>query len=123
MKTILRKAILPATAVRMLGALRSSGRFFQEHVQPTLRAHQAKRALLIGVGNGGERLVQQLRGGRDYDAGYGQRMRGQGVYADLIAQRFRKACQRLGLNREGRFKLSTAHFRVPPAAGDQLSLL
>ena len=68
-------------------------------------------------------LVQQLRGGRDYDADYGQRMRGQGVYADLIAQRFRKACQRLGLNREGRFKLSNAHFRVPPAAGDQLSLL
>ncbi|MGB0218932.1 MAG: PA0069 family radical SAM protein [Sinimarinibacterium flocculans] len=68
-------------------------------------------------------LVQQLRGGRDYDADYGQRMRGQGVYAELIAQRFRKACQRLGLNREGRFQLSTAHFRVPPAAGDQLSLL
>jgi DNA repair photolyase len=68
-------------------------------------------------------LVQQLRGGRDYDAGYGQRMRGQGVYADLIAQRFRKACQRLGLNREGRFELSTAHFRVPPATGDQLALL
>jgi DNA repair photolyase len=68
-------------------------------------------------------LVQQLRGGRDYDADYNQRMRGQGVYADLIAQRFRKACQRFGLNREGRFKLSTAHFRVPPAAGDQLPLL
>jgi DNA repair photolyase len=68
-------------------------------------------------------LVQQMRGGRDYDADYGQRMRGQGVYADLIAQRFRKACQRLGLNREGRFKLSTDHFRVPPAPGDQLSLL
>ncbi|MES0874148.1 PA0069 family radical SAM protein [Sinimarinibacterium thermocellulolyticum] len=68
-------------------------------------------------------LVQQMRGGRDYDADYGQRMRGQGVYADLIAQRFRKACQRLGLNRDGRFKLSTAHFRVPPAAGDQLPLL
>jgi DNA repair photolyase len=68
-------------------------------------------------------LVQQLRGGRDYDAEYGQRMRGQGVYADLIAQRFRKACQRLGLNRERRFQLSTAHFRVPPTSGDQLSLL
>lgn len=40
--------------------------------------------------------VQQLRGGKDYDSAFGQRMRGQGVYADLLARRFRLACQRLG---------------------------
>ncbi len=44
--------------------------------------------------------VQDLHGGRDYDASFASRRRGQGVWAQLIAQRFAKACERLGLNRE-----------------------
>ena len=40
-------------------------------------------------------LVQQMRGGKDYDSGFGTRMRGQGVFARLIEARFRKACARL----------------------------
>ncbi|MEW6167856.1 MAG: PA0069 family radical SAM protein [Pseudomonadota bacterium] len=67
-------------------------------------------------------LIRQMRGGRDNASDFATRMRGQGVFADLIAQRFRAACRRLGLNAERMPALSAAHFRVPPRAGDQLGL-
>ncbi|MBP6749665.1 MAG: PA0069 family radical SAM protein [Xanthomonadaceae bacterium] len=41
-------------------------------------------------------LVQQMRGGKDYDSAYGTRMRGEGPFADLIAMRFAKAYKRIG---------------------------
>jgi DNA repair photolyase len=41
-------------------------------------------------------LVQQMRGGKDYDADFRTRMRGEGVFAELIRRRFRVAVQRLG---------------------------
>ena len=44
-------------------------------------------------------LVQQMRGGKDYDSGFGTRMRGEGPFAQLIAQRFAKAYKRLGFGR------------------------
>lgn len=44
--------------------------------------------------------VSDLRDGRDNDSRFGTRMRGQGPYAELIAQRFRLAVRRLGLERE-----------------------
>jgi DNA repair photolyase len=44
--------------------------------------------------------VQELHGGRDYDADFATRMKGQGVWADLLRQRFAKTCARLGLNAE-----------------------
>lgn len=62
-------------------------------------------------------LVQQMRGGRDYDSGFGTRMRGQGPFADLIAARFRRARRRLGF--EGMPPLECGHFRPPPVPGDQ----
>ncbi|MDO9436850.1 PA0069 family radical SAM protein [Hydrogenophaga sp.] len=54
--------------------------------------------------------VQEMRGGKDYDADFAQRMRGSGVWADLIRQRFDKTCTRLGFNQE-REPLNTALFR------------
>ncbi len=54
--------------------------------------------------------VQDMRGGRDYDADFAQRMRGSGPWADLIRQRFEKACARLGYNRE-REPLDVSQFR------------
>ncbi|MBV9509069.1 MAG: PA0069 family radical SAM protein [Caulobacteraceae bacterium] len=66
-------------------------------------------------------LIRQTRGGKDYDAEWGKRMRGQGPIADLLARRFHVAVQRLGLNRE-RSPLDVAQFRPPPKAGDQLDL-
>ena len=44
-------------------------------------------------------LVNQMRGGKDYDSGFGTRMRGEGPFAQLIQQRFRKAHARLGFTR------------------------
>lgn len=64
--------------------------------------------------------VRAMRGGRTYDATFGKRMRGEGLFADLLAQRFAKACDRLGLNRERR-SLDTTRFRPPGPAG-QLDL-
>src|SRR3546814_10473634 len=45
------------------------------------------------------RLVRQMRGGKDYDAQFGRRMRGEGPFADLIAARFANAHRRLGFGR------------------------
>jgi DNA repair photolyase len=59
-------------------------------------------------------LIRQSRGGRNYDAQFHHRMRGQGVFADLLAQRFRHRCRQLGLN--GREQVTrTDLFRVPGA--------
>lgn len=44
------------------------------------------------------KLVREMRGGRDYDADFRFRMRGAGPYARLIAERFRLAVRRHGLN-------------------------
>jgi DNA repair photolyase len=66
-------------------------------------------------------LVRQMRGGRDYESGFGVRQTGSGNFAELIGKRFDLACQRLGLNRRGREPLDTARFR-PPRDGPQLHL-
>lgn len=41
--------------------------------------------------------IQEMRGGRDYQANFGARMKGQGIWADLIRQRVAKAIARAGL--------------------------
>jgi DNA repair photolyase len=65
--------------------------------------------------------VREMRGGRDNDARFGSRMRGQGIWAELLRQRFDKACARLGLNRE-RIELDLTRFRRPVAEAAQGSL-
>lgn len=58
--------------------------------------------------------VRDMRGGKDYRAEFGQRMRGEGVWADLFQQRFTKAVARLGINRCGRFQqLDDSRFHKP----------
>jgi DNA repair photolyase len=67
-------------------------------------------------------LIRQMRGGKDYDAKWGERMTGSGPYADMIRQRFEAACARLHLNERDR-PLTTEHFRPPRrTGGEQLSL-
>ncbi|MGY4829318.1 PA0069 family radical SAM protein [Sphaerotilaceae bacterium SBD11-9] len=56
--------------------------------------------------------VREMRGGKDYDASFGSRMRGEGVWAQLLHQRFGKACARLGLNKT-RIALDLSKFRKP----------
>lgn len=68
-------------------------------------------------------LIRQSREGADYDHQFGTRMRGTGVYADLIAQRFRKACVRLGLTGDRMAGLDCSAFVRTVGLGDQLSLL
>lgn len=45
--------------------------------------------------------IHDLQGGQAYDARFGQRMKGQGLWADLIRQRVRKAAGRHGLGHTG----------------------
>ena len=63
--------------------------------------------------------VRELHGGKDYDAAWGQRFKGQGIWAELMSRRFHVAAARLGLDRRlpG---LRTDLFRPPIAQGDQL---
>ncbi len=44
--------------------------------------------------------VQDLHGGKDYQADFGARMKGRGIWSDLLRQRFDKACRRLGYTQE-----------------------
>jgi DNA repair photolyase len=66
-------------------------------------------------------LVRELHGGKDYDPQWGRRMKGEGVYATLIARRFTAAADRLGLTKPFP-KLRTDAFRVPRSGPEQLSL-
>ncbi len=65
--------------------------------------------------------VQATRGGKDYEAKWGERMRGTGEYAELMAKRFRAAVKRLGM--EGKLPpLRRDLFAVPRSGPEQLSL-
>ena len=64
--------------------------------------------------------IRDLRGGRDNDPNFFSRLRGIGVWADLFARRFDKACRDHGLSRE-KFRLNCELFRPPQ--GDQMRLL
>ena len=64
--------------------------------------------------------LREMRGGRENDPEFGSRFRGNGLFADLLAQRFRKACERLGFNRE-EVTLEVGRFR-PPAPNGQMDL-
>ncbi len=56
-------------------------------------------------------LVRQSRGGKAYDAKWGERMRGSGVFADLIGRRFQAACKKFGLTRQEGGSLDVSLFR------------
>ncbi len=66
-------------------------------------------------------LLRQMRGGKDYDARWNTRMRGEGPMADLIRQRFAKAKVRYGYS-DHQQTLRTDLFRRPPRPGDQIDL-
>ncbi|MEQ5858024.1 radical SAM protein [Halomonas sp. EF61] len=66
-----------------------------------LEAHYPERAAKVMS------LIRQCRNGQDYDSRFGHRMRGQGVFAELLDQRFRKACRRLGLSRRSDSRLDS----------------
>ncbi len=80
--------------------------------QQWLEAHFPERAQRV------MNRVREMRGGKDYDSSFGTRMHGEGVWADLIRQRFEKAVHRLGMHgKGGRFKqLDSTQFRRPLVA-------
>ncbi|OOG66501.1 radical SAM protein [Sinorhizobium sp. A49] len=67
-------------------------------------------------------LIRSMRGGKDYDAEFGKRMKGAGPYAWQIGRRFELAAKRLGLNLNRR-QLRDDIFVPPLGTGVQLSLL
>ena len=114
----------------ILGAARDAGATsagyillrLPHEVKPLFRAwldsHQPGRAEHVYS------LMRQLHGGKEYDSSFGSRQRGSGPLAEIIAQRFRIAVRRLGLDAPSA-SLDTAGFlppRKPPAATPQLTL-
>ncbi|WBG64450.1 PA0069 family radical SAM protein [Pseudomonas citronellolis] len=84
-----------------------------ELFQQWLQAHFPDRAEHVMS------LIRQSRGGKDYDSRFGTRMRGEGVFAELLAKRFQLAARRLGLDRRDYGGLDCSLFQVPRA---QMSL-
>ncbi|AEG93609.1 PA0069 family radical SAM protein [Ramlibacter tataouinensis] len=60
--------------------------------------------------------IHDMRGGKDYDSDFASRMKGRGPWAELIGQRFRRAADRLGFNRE-RPGFDTTRFQPPALHG------
>jgi DNA repair photolyase len=77
--------------------------------QQWLHAHFPDRAQRV------MNRIKDLRGGKEYDSEFGKRMTGEGIWADLIRQRFTKTVKRLGLEgRMSRFNTTDAsQFRRP----------
>ncbi len=77
--------------------------------QEWLEAHFPERAQRV------MNRVREMRGGKDYDSDFASRMHGEGVWADLIRQRFTKTVDRLGIgSMSNRFdKLDFSRFRKP----------
>ncbi len=80
-----------------------------------LEAHYPDRASRV-MG-----LIRSCRNGDESDSRWGVRMRGTGVFADLIANRFSLARTRLGLDRPVG-NLDTSKFRHPSVQSEQLDL-
>ena len=65
--------------------------------------------------------VRELHGGQDYDPAFGRRMRGEGLWADLMARRFEVAVTRSGLTVRSA-PLRCDLFAPPARPGDQMRL-
>ncbi|WP_256080203.1 PA0069 family radical SAM protein [Massilia sp. YIM B04103] len=84
--------------------------------QQWLEAHFPDRAQRV------MNRIRDMHGGKDYDANFATRMKGEGVWADLIHQRIEKTLARLGMIGRGmRYKqLDRTLFKRPqqiPASG------
>jgi DNA repair photolyase len=67
------------------------------------------------------KLIRDTRGGKEYDAKWGERMTGSGPIAWMIGRRFEAACERLGLNKR-KLKMTTEHFTPTIKRPQQLAL-
>ena len=65
--------------------------------------------------------IRDMRGGKDYDANWHERMRGGGPVADIISRRFGRCAAKLGMN-QPRGALRTDLFRIIEDYGGQMRL-
>jgi hypothetical protein len=63
--------------------------------------------------------IRDMRGGKNNDAQFGTRMRGQGAIAESLRQMYQISIRKFGLNQK-KIELDSSRFRRP---GDQLDLL
>jgi DNA repair photolyase len=66
--------------------------------------------------------IRSMRDGKLYDAKWGDRMRGYGIFAEQMEQMFNVACKHAGLEPGVRPELTTEHFRVPEGPEGQMQL-
>lgn len=66
-------------------------------------------------------IINAIRGGKDNDPDFHSRMRGKGVFAQLVGKRFEQSCRRLGLNKKQR-SLTRDKFQPPQAEVRQYQL-
>lgn len=66
--------------------------------------------------------IMDMRGGKLYDSRFGKRMTGEGIFSDIINQRFHLARRKYGLNDNRLSFLDCRQFKVPPKEGDQIPL-
>ncbi|WP_225737558.1 PA0069 family radical SAM protein [Dyella acidiphila] len=88
------------TVLRLPYELKALFREWLQHHAPQRAAHVMS-------------LVQQMNNGRDYDSNFATRMRGQGVFADLLRKRFEIASRRHNFSWARTLQLDTSRF-VPP---------
>ena len=81
-----------------------------------LHLHYPQRAARV------ESRLRDCHGGECYDASFGRRMRGSGPWAQLLDQRFRRACRQAGIDADRRIRPTANHFRRPARSGDQAEL-
>jgi DNA repair photolyase len=72
--------------------------------QQWLQQHYPERAARVMA------RVREMRGGRDNDPQFGSRMTGEGIWAQLLRQRFDKTTRRLGLS-QTRIALDLTQFK------------
>ncbi len=110
---------------QILEAAREAGAMFASYIvlrlpheldpvfQDWLAAHFPDRAQRV------MNRIRDLHGGKDYNADFGTRMRGTGIWADLLRQRFYKAADKLGFSyhRYDKLRLDTSQFKPPPRPG------
>jgi DNA repair photolyase len=66
--------------------------------------------------------IRAMRDGKLYDANWGERMRGNGIFADQMEQMFKVACNHVGIDPAFRPELTTDHFRAPKEPAPQMEL-
>lgn len=75
--------------------------------QDWLQTHFPDRAVRV------MNRIRDMRGGKDYDASFGSRMKGEGMWADLIRQRFQRTVRKLELGGGRLRQLDCTLFRRP----------